>query len=525
MTPAPSTRVVAPRRLSALRAGQRLAVVLHMHDHLALLQIQLHGCDSPGILNLQNPRVQVLVTHGSTVALLPLTPRPPAPSSTRNPEEPSAERRDFTNGPTRGTVFAIDRNARGQKVAYLRLFSGALRERQRVTFRRVERGGRITEFSGRITGLEVIGEHVPTSQARTRGADDQSPIVRDRPDRRLTAGNIGTLRGIPEVRVGDYLGDIDNVPLQRNFPPPGLATVVRALHSAQEARLHTALMSLANEDPLLQTRPAANGATRLLLYGSVQKEIVEARLRREYGIEPVFEQIQPAFFERPVGVGEAVREVDPRAQSVDFWATIGLRVEPTKLNGGVTFAREVKWGTVPPAFHRAIQSAALLTLQQGLYGWPVTDCSITLIRVAYIAPKSTAADFRNLTPLVLMQAMQLSGTRVYEPCHSLEIETPPDVIGAVIRYLTTLGAEIADSTSSGSSQLITAEIPTRFVQKFTASLRRLSRGEGVVWSRPGTDRPVQRPVPTHERFDGNPLNYEEYMRFLSQRRTRIVTTK
>ena len=88
MTPAPSTRVVAPRRLSTLRAGQRLAVVLHMHDHLALLQIHLDGCDSPGILNLQNPRVQVLVTHGSSVALLPQTPRPPAASSTRNPEDP-----------------------------------------------------------------------------------------------------------------------------------------------------------------------------------------------------------------------------------------------------------------------------------------------------------------------------------------------------------------------------------------------------------------------------------------------------
>ena len=42
-----------------------------MHDHLALLQIQLDGCDSPGILNLQNPRVQVSChawLHGSLAA-------------------------------------------------------------------------------------------------------------------------------------------------------------------------------------------------------------------------------------------------------------------------------------------------------------------------------------------------------------------------------------------------------------------------------------------------------------------------
>ena len=92
MTPAPLTRVVAPRRLPALRAVQRLTVVLHVHDHLALLHVQLHVGNSPGRLDVQNPRVQVLVTHGSSVALLPQTPRPPAASSTRNPEDPLQER-------------------------------------------------------------------------------------------------------------------------------------------------------------------------------------------------------------------------------------------------------------------------------------------------------------------------------------------------------------------------------------------------------------------------------------------------
>ena len=88
MPPATTTRVVAPRRLSALRADQRLAVVLHMHDHLALLLVQLHVCHSPGRLDVQNPRVQVLVAHTSSVAPLPQTPRPQTLSSTRNPEEP-----------------------------------------------------------------------------------------------------------------------------------------------------------------------------------------------------------------------------------------------------------------------------------------------------------------------------------------------------------------------------------------------------------------------------------------------------
>ena len=84
MPPPTTARVVAPRRLPALRARHRLAVVLHVHDHLPLLLVELHVCHSPGLLDVQNPRVQLFVMHGSSVAVLPRTPRPPRSS---NPHE------------------------------------------------------------------------------------------------------------------------------------------------------------------------------------------------------------------------------------------------------------------------------------------------------------------------------------------------------------------------------------------------------------------------------------------------------
>lgn len=45
----------------------------------------------------------------------------------------------------------------------------------------------------------------------------------------------------------------------------------------------------------------------------------------------------------------------------------------------------------------------------------------------------------------------------------------------------------------------------------------LSRGEGSWWSHPGGDRPVRGPVPARMRSDGNPLNRDEYLRFLASR--------
>ncbi len=48
-----------------------------------------------------------------------------------------------------GTVFAIERGTGGEKIAYLRLFSGQVRERQRLTLARHEPGGGVSRITGR----------------------------------------------------------------------------------------------------------------------------------------------------------------------------------------------------------------------------------------------------------------------------------------------------------------------------------------------------------------------------------------
>jgi ribosomal protection tetracycline resistance protein len=418
------------------------------------------------------------------------------------------------NGGVRGTVFAIERVGNGEKVAYLRLFSGELRERQRVTFRRRESSGAVSEFTGRVTRLEVISPRPYGSDANGQSAPGRGRSGSDR--RRVTAGSIAKLRGFPQIRVGDQIGELDGSAEQLHFSPPSLESVIRPRQPGQETRLHAALTSLADEDPLIRTRVAGSGATSVLLYGAVQKEVIAARLQRDFGVAALFEQTQPVYFERPVGVGTAKTEMDRRGPN-DFWATVGLRVEPTTLGTGISFTREVEWGALPRAFHRAIEEATYRALEQGLYGWEVTDCLVTVTDVAYDAPITVAADFRNLTPIVLMRALQAAGIRVYEPCHSFEVEVPSDVLSNVIGNLTSLGADIAQSTDSGNVWLVTGEIPARQVQEFAAALPGLSHGEGVLWSHPGTDRPVRGTLPTRERSDGNPLNYDEYMRFLANR--------
>ncbi|KNB53386.1 elongation factor G [Streptomyces caatingaensis] len=398
-------------------------------------------------------------------------------------------------GEPSGTVFAVERAPSGEKTAYLRLFSGTLDRRTRVTLHRREPDGTVTEHGGRVTGLDVVGGG----------------------GHRLTPGGIAAIRGLPAVRVGDRLGARGDRH-EAVFAPPSLESVVRPLRPDDASRLYAALGALADQDPLIATRPLPDGAgTSVLLYGEVQKEVLAATLAEEFGVEAVFEESRPVFRERPAGTGAAYEGIDRRTAPA-FWATIGLRVEPGTPGSGMVFRRETELGALPHGFDRAIEETARRTLQQGLYGWPVTDVVVILTHSGYASPVSTGTDFRCLTPLVLMRALAEAGTRVYEPCHAYELELPTDSLSAATGLLAEQGATIGDTVpvGAGAGWLIRGVIPARRIAAVERRLPGVARGESVWWSSPAADRPLPGTPETRERTDGNPLNRAEYLRSLGR---------
>ncbi|MFC8412819.1 tetracycline resistance ribosomal protection protein Otr(A) [Streptomyces coelicoflavus] len=365
----------------------------------------------------------------------------------------------------RGTVFAVRPGPTGERTAYLRLYDGEVRPRRRLTFLRRESDGRRTEVSGRVTRLDVVGG-----------------------DATLTAGNIAALTVPGGLRVGDRLGEpTDRAP---QFAPPTLHTLVRAVRPEQAAPLRSALLALADEDPLLHARPAASGATALLLYGEVQMEVLAATLAEEFGIEAEFTPGRVRFLERPAGTGEAAEEM-PWLDRTRYWATVGLRVEPGPYGSGGVFGYETELGALPRAFHQAVEETVHATLLAGLTGAAVTDYRVTLVRSGFSSVLSTAADFRGLTPIVLRRALARAGTVLYEPYLAFEAEVPPDALAAVTALLASLGADFTGTTGGDPAWTVTGELPARRAREAGLRLPGLTRGEAVWSSRPSADRPLK----------------------------------
>ncbi len=407
-----------------------------------------------------------------------------------------------TEAPVSGTVFKVDRGAAGEKIAYVRLFAGSIRVRDRLLVR--------TEHERTVTAIDVFDN----------GSAVSRPLV--------GAGRIAKLWGLGDVQIGDCIGVPRATAAQHHFAPPTLETVIVPRHRHHKGALQAALAQLAEQDPLINLRQDdVRQELYVSLYGEVQKEVIRDTLANDYGVDVEFRETTTICIERPTGTGSAVEVM--REATNPFLATIGLRVDPAPIDSGVRFVLEVELGSIRLAFHKAVEDTVAEALQQGLCGWRVTDCIVTMTHSGY-APRqshsharfdksmsSTGADFRHLTPLVLMSALKQAGTQVCEPVQRFRIEFPADVLSVVARALSRLDAIPLTTQSRGSTCTLEGDIPASRIHALQQQLPSLSRGEGVLETTFAGYRPVRGAPPARSRTDHNPLNRKEYLLHVMRR--------
>lgn len=403
------------------------------------------------------------------------------------------------DGPTSGTVFKVERGPAGERIAYARLFTGSVRVRDRLP-------------GGRVTALKVFdaGEAVPGDV--------------------LPAGRIGTLVGLPSVRIGDPIGVAPASSPAARFAPPSLESVVVPDRSADRGALFAALTQLAEQDPLINLR--MDGDPAVSLYGEVQKEVIGTTLLEEYGIPVTFRETSTIHVERVLGHGSAVEVI--KTPTNPFLATVGLQVEPAPDGTGLAFDLEVELGSMPQAFFTAVRDAVAATLRRGLRGWAVPDCRVVLTHSGYWARQShahgtfdksmssTAGDFRQLTPLVLRAALALAGTAVHEPVHRFTLEIPADTLPVVLPVLARSDAIPSAPAVEGDLCRLDGEVPAARVHALEQRLPGLTRGEAVLDAEFARYRVVRGRAPVRrwtgsDPLNGDPLDRADHLRRLRRR--------
>ena len=405
------------------------------------------------------------------------------------------------DGPVSCTVFKIERGRADERIAYVRMFSGTVRTRDRVRIR----GGE----ERKVTAIAVF--------------DDGSVVERSS----LAAGRIGKLWGLGAIRIDDAIGEARTA-AEHHFAPPTLETVVVPRRAADKGALHVALTQLAEQDPLIDLRQDdVRKELFVSLYGEVQKEVIQATLADDFGLDVGFRETTTICIERPAGAGEDVEILQDDTNP--FSATVGLRVDPAPMGSGIEFRLDLDRRLVPIYIYKTVErfTEAMTeyvrgALREGLSGWQVTDCVVTMDECGYYVgdgpgkpsggtSRTTAADFRKLTPIVLMQALERAGTVVCEPVERFRLDVPPETLGAVLSALARLHGAADVTATSGSGCTLEGHVAAARVHELRRRLPALTRSEAVLESAFDGYQPVAGDPPTRPRSSPNPLNREEYL--------------
>ncbi|WP_449433863.1 GTP-binding protein [Pseudomonas putida] len=394
-----------------------------------------------------------------------------------------AKSRDV-DAPLAASVFKIDKGWGGHKRYFLALGAGTLHLRQSLD---------TPQGTARVTGIKVSanGGLQPTNEA--------------------SAGQIACVSGLDGVRIGDQIGCASQRDTgAHTFTPPAIETQVTALLPTQAKLLWQALDTLAEQDPLIDLRRSSAGEIFVSLYGEVQKEIIKATLLDEHGVQASFERSSALCIETLIRPAQALESLGEAGNP--FLATVGIRVSPAAPGSGVQVYREVHAGLMPTSFYKAIEESLFDALREGLHGWPVRDCEVALTEVAHASPCTTAADFRQLTPLVLAAALERAGTQVCEPRSAFSIKLPAASSGAVHCLLAKAGATLSATHLQGDSACIRGTLVTTRLYQLQHDLPNATSGRGFMDSTPAAYAAVAGPPPCRERTLPNPFDRLDYLR-------------
>ena len=406
-------------------------------------------------------------------------------------------------GPVGGLVFKIERGPGGERIAYIRLFAGTVNIRDRV---RIGDG-----TAAKVTGIRVFAD----------GGDVQRTS--------FFAGDIAKVSGLAGVRIGDAIGEAEPHRPMYHFAPPTLESVIAPAHDGDRRRLGLALAELSEQDPLINVRSDGAGhELSVSLYGEVQKEVIAATLASNYGIDVCFRETTIVHVERPNGSGQAFEVLNAKTKSNvtgksspdssnPFLATLGLRVEPAAAGSGTAFRVDADVRLLPLYIYGSVDTFAdqmhqyvRAALQEGLFGWQVIDCVVTLTDCGYRAPGSTAADFEHLTPVVLMRALAEAETVVCEPIVRVLLEVPRELLAPMTGELARLGAAVETPGLDDELAILQTVLSAARARELERQLPGMTQGEGVFEATFAGYQPVTREPPAGRRTRPSPLERGAY---------------
>ncbi|MBC8448437.1 MAG: elongation factor G [Chloroflexi bacterium] len=362
-------------------------------------------------------------------------------------------------GPLAALVFKIVSDPYVGRLAYLRVYSGTLR--QGVTVRnankeRKERMGRLLRM--RANKREDINE--------------------------VEAGDIAAVLGLKHTFTGETLCD-PQAPIileSITFPEPVISVAIEPRTQADQDRMNDALQRLAEEDPTFRVKMDEQTAQTIISgMGELHLEVMVERMLREFRVKANIGRPQVTYKEtitRPVRAeGHFIRQAGGKGQYGHVW----LELEPLEKGQGFVFDNQVGEQVVPAEFVPAVEQGVSEAMESGvLAGYPLTDIRVALVDGSYDEEESSPSAFKIAGSMALRNGVQDAHPVLLEPVMGVEAVVPEAFTGEVISDLSRRRGQIEGlEPHSPGVQAVRAMVPLAEMFGYATGLRSATQGRGT----------------------------------------------
>ncbi len=350
------------------------------------------------------------------------------------------------------------------RLTYVRVYSGQLKKGSQVTVS--YRDPQTNDFRSRTERVGRILE----MHANTRQDIDA-----------VYAGEIVGVIGLSDVKTGQTLCDGSNeIVLEAiKFPEPVIQVAIEPKSRADQEKLGSSLVRLAEEDPTFRvfTDPES-GQTIISGMGELHLDIIVDRLNREFGVQANQGKPQVAYREtvslKAKAEGRFVRQTGGSGQ----YGVCTLEVEPMEVGKGFEFVNKVVGGSIPKEYIPAIEKGVREALSNGVIaGYPVVDVRVTVIDGSYHDVDSNENAFKQAGILGFREAMKKAKPILKEPIMHVEVTTPEQNVGDVVGDLNGRRGRIEGMDSAlGGVTIVNAHVPLAEMFGYVTTLRGLTQG-------------------------------------------------
>lgn len=362
--------------------------------------------------------------------------------------------------PFSGLIFKIATDPFVGKIAFFRVYSGVLK-------------------AGSYVLNTTTGKKERISRIFEMHANKQKPLEE------ITAGNIGVLVGMKEMRTGNTICDEKHPIILESieFPEPVIQIAIEPKAQDDIDKLAIALQKLTDEDPTFHVSThEETGQTIISGMGELHLDILLDRLRREFKVEtnagsPIVsyrEAITTMVHQREIHK----KQSGGRGQFADIEFEMSPADEDVK---GIQLINEIKGGNIPKEYIPAIEKGFDKSLTIGpLLGYPMMGVKIRLIDGSYHTVDSDANSFEICAQKGFKEAAKKAKPTLLEPVMKVEVVTPDDYLGAVTGDLNRRRAIVEEITSKQGLQHIRVKVPLAEMFGYITNLRSLTSGRGTV---------------------------------------------